>query len=439
MILSAKQLALREYYQEIFKEWGTLDNNLQNVFTPYDLCEKMIDKVCKYCELKGKKILVTNLEFAIVLIERGIDPKDICFLTDCEQKAKFGQKIGVEIMSDDFFDFFEKVQEKKEVRTWDAVIMNPPYHLSETDSERNTPIYHKFAEMGIEITKGIVACLSPSRWVNDERGLNGLPKKLKESKSLRSITHFSQDSGIFKDVLVRGGTSFFVFDKNYKGDCELNIAEYKDGEIAILGKYFEGFQLPFVTFDAVKNVILDKVLKKMKHPLSDSIYPINAFLDKFSSHSDIKEHISSTQKEKTVKLYHANKSIKYAKKDIVKNGQLLKRWKVCTSKAASGAYMNMPRKQLFSFISEPDSGCTESYLVLHDFSNEQDAKMFQSYVQTKFFRFMLSLGLTSHNLSSNNFSLIPSMDEIKSVSDVEIYKQFDFSEKEIKLIDKEIL
>ena len=163
MILTAKQVALREYYQEVFKEWEALDNNLQNVFTPYDLCDKMIDKVCKYCELKGKKILVTNLEFAIVLIERGIDPKDICFLTDCEQKAKFGQKIGVEIMSDDFFDFFEKVQEKKEVRTWDCVIENPPY---QNPKNKHKSLWQRFVEMGFNIANdgGIISFIHPSAW-----------------------------------------------------------------------------------------------------------------------------------------------------------------------------------------------------------------------------------------------------------------------------------
>ena len=95
MNLSAKQIALRELYQEKSAEWNGREDNLQNVFTPYDLCETIISKTNDYCKLDGKKILVCNLEFAIVLIEKGNDPKDICFWTDCEQKSKFGKMIGV--------------------------------------------------------------------------------------------------------------------------------------------------------------------------------------------------------------------------------------------------------------------------------------------------------------------------------------------------------
>jgi len=84
-----------------------------------------------------------------------------------------GQKIGVEIMSDDFFDFFEKVKEKKEVRTWDCVIGNPPYQnpKNRKNAEVNkgvcgSTLWDKFISSSFEICNidGICAFISPGQW-----------------------------------------------------------------------------------------------------------------------------------------------------------------------------------------------------------------------------------------------------------------------------------
>jgi len=163
MNLSAKQIALRELYQEKSAEWNGREDNLQNVFTPYDLCETIISKTNDYCKLDGKKILVCNLEFAIVLIEKGNDPKDICFWTDCEQKSKFGKMIGVEIMNDDFMDFFEQINKKEQVRTFDCVFGNPPY---QDPKNKHKSLWQRFVEAGFDIVneKGIIAFIHPSAW-----------------------------------------------------------------------------------------------------------------------------------------------------------------------------------------------------------------------------------------------------------------------------------
>ncbi|MFA7218991.1 MAG: Eco57I restriction-modification methylase domain-containing protein [Synergistaceae bacterium] len=249
MILSAKQLALREYYQEVFKEWETLDNNLQNVFTPYDLCEKMIDKVCKYCELKGKKILVTNLEFAIVLVERGIDPKDICFLTDCEQKAKFGQKIGVEIMSDDFFDFFEKVQEKKEVRTWDACIMNPPYQTKSNNKHKKTQaIWDKFVACSVDIVEqgGTIAAIHPSGW----RNVDGMFKKTQDilkSKDMKYLEMHDEKDGLM------------VFGAETRYDWHVTQNVRNKGNTIIVGKNGESCTIDISKYEFIPNSMFKEI------------------------------------------------------------------------------------------------------------------------------------------------------------------------------------
>jgi hypothetical protein len=161
MKLSAKQQAIREVYQKIFTESSICESNMQNVFTRYELCEDIVDKI-KY--KSDTKILVLNLEFAIILMERGISPNCIDFWTDCKDKADVAIKIGVNVMSDDFFDFFDKVQKHVETRKWDLVIGNPPYQDPQAKSSKK--LWKPFLRTSIEILKdnGYLAFITPFSW-----------------------------------------------------------------------------------------------------------------------------------------------------------------------------------------------------------------------------------------------------------------------------------
>jgi hypothetical protein len=230
MKLSIKQLALREYYQEVFQEWISLDNNLQNVFTAYVLCEQMINKICKYCKLKDKKILVTNLEFAIILIEHGVNPEDICFLTDCDKKAKFGKDIlGVKIMKDDFDDFLDNLWEDK----WDVCIMNPPW---------NRKKHLQFIRMLPEIAKDIAVSVQPAGWIlcerKDKKTVEALDGHIKEIEIFDSQKDFNIEIGCLTGIFVvdpnKKNKSITIDDKfnNKKTECgsvwDLNIySDYK--------------------------------------------------------------------------------------------------------------------------------------------------------------------------------------------------------------------
>lgn len=63
--------------------------------------------------------------------------------------------------------------ENKEIRTWDAVIMNPPYQTKSDKSNTKTQaIWDKFVACAVEIVEqgGTIAAIHPSGW----RGANGM-------------------------------------------------------------------------------------------------------------------------------------------------------------------------------------------------------------------------------------------------------------------------
>ena len=101
-------------------------------------------------------------------------------------------------MSDDFFDFFEKVQEKKEIRTFGACIMNPPYQTKSDKSNTKTQaIWDKFVACSVNIVEqgGTIAAIHPSGW----RNVNGMFSKTKnilQGKKMHYLSIHNADDGM---------------------------------------------------------------------------------------------------------------------------------------------------------------------------------------------------------------------------------------------------
>ena len=86
------------------------DDSIQNVHTPYGLCNEVVDKLFQSIDsIKEDKILVLfNLEFVVVLIEQGVKPENIVFLSDSRQRKMIAEKLKVEVYGFNPFDLIKK-------------------------------------------------------------------------------------------------------------------------------------------------------------------------------------------------------------------------------------------------------------------------------------------------------------------------------------------
>ena len=87
------------------------------------------------------------------------------------------------------------------------------------------------------------------------------------------------------------------------------------------------------------------------------------------------------------------------------------------------------------FVLKPGEVCSESYLILGDFDNEKESRNLQSYVATKFFRFLLLQSLTSIHITKDSFQFVPLLDFNKSWCDEELYKLYGLSNSETAYIE----
>ena len=393
---------LRNAYR-IFLHVDCEDNGgLQNVCTPYDLCEKIIKKTNKYRRLKGKKILVVNLEFAIVLLERGHEPSDICFLTDCEQKAKFGKMIGVEVMSEDFFDFFERVNKEKEVRTWDYVIGNPPYQDFKAKSSKKT--WKPFLRTSIDILKdgGIVAFITPFSWgtpVND----------------------------IF-DVFQNNQVHFVnLDDKKYFPNVGTTISWY------VIQKNNE----PVVTEFLYNEEIINIDLKNVVFLPSDMNKETINILKKFLSHSEKLgiQYDFFCEQRKPIMSKVKDEQFKYPVKHTA--SQIL---------YSSVPHPNTKIKKVIFPISssmkaEYDGngkyGCSQHYAWIK-VENKKEGDAVISFLNSEIIKWLRRVTHWSASWSRPILDLIPNIPKNKCYTNKEIYKIFDISDNEQKHIQKSL-
>ena len=93
-----------------------------------------------------------------------------------------------------------------------------------------------------------------------------------------------------------------------------------------------------------------------------------------------------------------------------------------------------------AFVGEPNSICTETYLVVGAELglSEMSATNLVGYLKTKFSRFLLSLAKISQHGTAKTYRFIPVQDFSRSWSDAELYEKYNLTDEEIAFIESMI-
>ena len=91
-----------------------------------------------------------------------------------------------------------------------------------------------------------------------------------------------------------------------------------------------------------------------------------------------------------------------------------------------------------TFIVEPGSVVTESYIVIDVFKRKNEAENCMSYVKTRFLRFLCQPTIVSPDVSNRTFDLVPLQDFSHPWTDEMLYKKYGLTEDEIAFIESMI-
>jgi len=90
------------------------------------------------------------------------------------------------------------------------------------------------------------------------------------------------------------------------------------------------------------------------------------------------------------------------------------------------------------FIVEPNSCCSETYMVVGPFKNRRQCENAISYMQTRFFHFLIAVIKITQHATQGMYSLAPLQDFSKPWTDAELYKKYGLSSEEIAFIESMI-
>ena len=352
-----------------------------------------------------------------------------CFCGATESEYGTQKREGMESHAYEFIHT-TKPQEIYNMK-FDVIIGNPPYQLNDGGGMGSSaiPIYQKFVLQAKKLNPHYLIMITPSRWFTGGKGLDDYRNEMIHDRRMRVLHDFVNASECFPGVEIKGGVSYFLWDSTYNGDC--SIFSHFNNEItsSSVRPLCEKDSNIFIRYN---NAI--SILRKVQSKQEPSFNTLISNRNPFGYSSNFNAFLSNGN----IKIYAINKKIGFINEIAtkVKNSQFIDSWKIFVPKAIGSGDMKTDR--ISAIIAEPYSICTETYLSIMPFKSQVVAKNALSYMETKFFHFLLGLKKITQNTTANSYSFIPMQDFSKPWTDAELYDKYKLTREEIDFIESMI-
>jgi site-specific DNA-methyltransferase (adenine-specific) len=312
---------------------------------------------------------------------------------------------------------------------FDVIIGNPPYQVQDGGAGPSaSPIYQLFVNQAFKMKPRYVSMIIPSRWFAGGKGLDDFREQMLKSTKFRHLADYPAAADLFPTVEIKGGVCYFLWDEKYDGPCE--VVTNRSGEEPSIATRFLGEHGDiFVRFSQAVP-ILKKINANSNKFVAENVAPSKPFGLRtfFAEYSD-------TKLKGMIALY-GNGGKYYIDRSVIKvNAQWIGKWKVLTSNGYNGGD-NYPHQIIGTpIVAEPGSACTETYIVCGVFDTEAEARNFETYMKTKFFRFLVSLRKNTQHVTQNKFKFVPQLSMKVQWTDKKLYEKFKIDQDEVDFIN----
>lgn len=316
---------------------------------------------------------------------------------------------------------------------FDVIIGNPPYQLDDGGYGTSAaPIYQLFVEKALDLDPHYAVFVTPSRWMAGGKGLDKYREKMLSDKRMRRIVDYPKLYEGFPGVKIRGGISYFLWDREHNGPCEVQTIWDGQPTGPSVARHLDAYDILVRRNEAVP--ILEKVRTKNEPTLdrrvsSQKPFGLRTFFHGEPDPKSIKN---------PVKLFGSQKISYVTRSEIPTNVEWVAKWKVLmtrvqgTSAAIETKFLSKP------IIAEPGTACTETYLVAGHFDNETAATNYAAYLRTRFVRFLVSLRKSTQDAPKHVYAFVPDLPLDREWTDAKLYKRYGLTKDEIAFIESQV-
>lgn len=324
-------------------------------------------------------------------------------------------------------------QEMKYMK-FDVIVGNPPYQLgTEGYGSTASSIYHRFVEHAITLEPKYISFIIPSRWFTSGKGLDAFRAAMIGDRRLRTIVDNPKLFDCFPGVEIKGGVCYFLWDRDWKGDCEFATRidgtivstmsrDLREGDGVLIRDNKAMSIVHKATANSTKSV---ESICSVRKPFGLNIYSNypGSVPDPF---------------EGAIPLIYAS-HVGYSRPDqIERNHAWIGRWKVLIPKAGDGHGREVSYVLGEPIALAPGSACTQTYLIAGMFDTRAETENYAHYLTTKFARFLVLQRKTTQDVTPDRFRFVPLLDMTRRWTDADLCAHFSLTENEASYIEATI-
>ncbi len=385
-----------------------------------NVTDKQGNTVKKLSEGRDGKCESCGAPRALFDRDLGLENHAYAFIHASDIKARIGELFGADMQ-------------------FDVIIGNPPYQMTGGGGGTNdSSIYHLFVEQAMQLEPRYVSMVIPSRWMAGGRGMDDFRKTMLGDRRLSTLVDYPNSAQVFPGVDLKSGVCYFLWDRNHDGDCAVTLVRNQD----VVGPTNRTLSEHDVF---IRDERAAGILKKVIEEDEPSFEELLTGDTPFGLATNFKAFRLGDPGDGEVKVYASSNSGRrsgaMSRSLIAKNAKLIDAWKVLAPKAGpgnSGGHV-LPDMVLGKpSVAEPNSVCTQTWIVAGPLKSEMQAKNVARYLQTSFVRFLVSLRKVSQDAMKGVYRWVPQQDWGQGWTDELLYEKYGITEDEIAFIDSMI-